>query len=389
MKTMLHPLKIAVAMTAVFGLAACSESSTNPVDPTVLSARKIETPVAAGGVYTTTNGSSGNSVIGYARAANGSLSSVGTFSTGGTGTGGTVDPLQSQYAVILDHSNEYLYTVNAGSNDVSSFKVNGDASLTLLDRASSGGVRPVSLAQSGSLLYVLNAGDNTVGAVRITGGGKLVVVQNSTRALTAGAAGTSTIGVTPDGKWVIVTEIAANRIETFAVEANGRLGEPVVTVSSGGGPFGFDITSTGHPIISEAFGGAAPNGALSSYTIGSTGLLSTISASVDAMGRASCWVILTANDRYAFVANSASDAIASFSVSSSGTLTLLNATAAFTGTTTTPIDIDFSEGDQYLYTLEARSGRVTGFTVSGGSLTSPTSVQAGAGSSGLQGIAAY
>ncbi len=389
MRFSFHPRNFSIATTALLGLAACSEQTTNPIDPAPTASRGISASAAVGGVYTSTNGTTGNSIVAFSRASDGSLTSLGSFSTGGTGTGGTVDPLASQYAVLLSDDNSLLFTVNAGSNDVSAFRVEVDASLTLVSRQSSGGDLPVSVTQDGTILYVLNAGDNTVSGLRITGGGKLVSIPNSTRRLSSGAAGASTIKSTPDGKWVIVTERVSNRIETFAIGANGRLGEPVITASSGAVPFGFDITSNGHPIITEA-GGAAPNGAVSSYSIAGSGSLSTITASLNAGGLAACWLILTSDNRYAFVANSASNTIASFGVASNATLTLINAAAVNTGASTTPIDVDLTEGDAFLYTLEARSGRVSGFAVgASATLSAAGGAQAGAGSAGLQGIAAY
>lgn len=86
----------------------------------------------------------------------------------------------------------------------------------------------------------------------------------------------------------------------------------------------------------------------------------------------------------------ATDAIASFSVSNDASLTLINGIAVNTGPSTTPIDLDLTVGDGFLYTLEARLGNVTGFAVgAGATLTSVSSATAGAGSSGLQGIAAW
>jgi 6-phosphogluconolactonase len=173
------------------------------------------------------------------------------------------------------------------------------------------------------------------------------------------------------------------------VSANGRLGEPVVTPSSGATPFGFDVTSSGVIVISEA-GGAAPNGAVSSYRADAAGSLGLITASLDAGGAASCWVVLTDDDRFAFVANSASNAIASVSVADDGALALVNAQAGPTGPGTTPIDLALAAGDQYLYALEGGTGTIHAFTVnSGGSLAAGGTTPAGAPASGLQGLAAF
>ncbi len=348
---------------------------------------------ATGAVYITTNAASGNEVIAFRRAADGSLTSLATYATGGQGIGGAVDPLASQFAVILSHNHRLLFTVNAGSDDVSSFRVADNGSLTLLDRESSGGDRPVSLAARGSFLYVLNAGDNTVSGLRVNGAGKLLPISKGTRALAAGAAGASTIHFSADGAELIVTERSSNRIETLAVSANGRLHPSVVTSSSGATPFGFDVTASGFVVVSEAGGtsSTAPNGAVSSYTAGAAGSLGTVTASLDAGGQAACWVITTADGDVAFVANSASNAIASIGIGGNGALTVLDATAATTPAGATPIDIDLSTGDRFLYALEGGSSTVGVFTVgAGGSLTAGTAAPTGrSGASGLQGIAAF
>src|SRR5665647_179047 len=91
---------------------------------------------AAGFVYTETNGASGNAVLAYARAGNGSLTAIGSFATGGLGSGGG---LGSQGAVTLAGDGRWLLAVNAGSNDISTFRVRGDGGLVLTDRTDAAG----------------------------------------------------------------------------------------------------------------------------------------------------------------------------------------------------------------------------------------------------------
>lgn len=381
----------ACTAAALAAVMACSEQPVAPKTPQADADRHASRHAsrAVGGVYTMTNAASGNSVVAFRRAADGSLSPIGTFATGGRGVGGTVDPLQSQYSVLLDDGHRTLFVVNAGSNDVSAFRVADDASLRLTSRVPSHGTRPVSLAVRGKLLYVLNAGDNSVSGLRVTGHGALIPIPHSTHSLSTGAAGASTIHFSSEGGVLIVTERDANRIETFAVRPNGRLEDPVVTPSHGATPFGFDVTPENQPIISEA-AGAAPDGAASSYAITETGSLSVITGSLDTGGRAACWLILTADGHFGFVANSASNAIASLGVAGDGSLALLDARAASTGAGTVPIDLDLAGGDRNLYVLEGGSGKIATFDVgAGGTLSADAVTSAGAAASGLQGVAAF
>ena len=375
-----------IYILAALAAAACTDGTTPPAAPRA-DGRRVAEASATGGVYTLTNGAAGNAVIAFHRAADGTLAPAGTHPTGGLGTGGAIDPLVSQYALVLSDDNRLLFAVNAGSDEVSAFRVGRDAGLELASVAPSGGDLPVSLAVHGNLLYVLNSGDNTLSGLRAVPSGELVRIPNSTRALAAGAAGAAAVRFTPDGHWLVVTERASARIETFPVLPNGRLGEPVVTASNGAAPFGFDITPRNQPVVSEAAGSAA-----SSYNLLSSGALAVATGSLSTHGRAACWLILTSDGGYAYVINAGTGTVTGAAVSAAGSLTLLDADGITgeTGAGSTPLDPDLSEGDAYLYVLEAGTGTIGAFAVNAdGSLTARPDTSAGAPASGLQGMAAF
>src|SRR5215212_6128496 len=115
----------------------------------------------SGAVYVLTNQATNNAVAAYSRAADGTLTLAGMFPTGGGGDpvadpgDPPTDPLASHGALILSGNNQLLFAVNAGSNEISVLAV-GQKGLTLVDKVSSGGVRPISLTLNGNFLYVLN-----------------------------------------------------------------------------------------------------------------------------------------------------------------------------------------------------------------------------------------
>lgn len=124
--------------------------------------RLVAGPAAAddggqGAVYTLTNRAAGDAVAVFERAADGSLKAAGEVPTGGLGTGGG---LGNQGALALDDGGDFLFAVNAGSNDISVLRTR-PGGLTLVDRVASGGVSPISLTVSGDLLYALNAGSGS------------------------------------------------------------------------------------------------------------------------------------------------------------------------------------------------------------------------------------
>src|SRR2546428_10557329 len=111
----------------------------------------------------------GNAVAIFQRSAAGTLTAAGTVATGGTGTGSS---LGSQGALALSDDGRWLFTVNAGSNDISAFRVS-PAGLSLTDRHSSGGTKPISLTVHDNIVYVLNGGGSGKGSgvSRGAGGG--------------------------------------------------------------------------------------------------------------------------------------------------------------------------------------------------------------------------
>jgi len=114
-------------------------------------------------LYTESNEGSKNNILVYELQHNGSLQLTGSTPSGGAGMG---KPLGSQGALALSVDNNWLYAVNAGSNTVSSFKVNHNGSLALAHTANACGLMPVSVAVHNNLLYVLNYGSDNVSGSR-------------------------------------------------------------------------------------------------------------------------------------------------------------------------------------------------------------------------------
>ena len=375
---------------AAISLAACGDTSSS-TSPTPGSPARFETNPAgttAGAVFTETNAIAGNSVVAFSRAVDGSLTYAGTFSTGGNGIGGTNDPLTSQYSLLLDgKSDKLLFVVNAGSNSVSVFRVDG-AALSLVGTTSSGGSLPVSLAITGTTLYVLNAGSNSIAGFDVTEDGALTPNPSASAPLGAGASGGAAIRVSRDGQFLVATEKGSNSIDVFPIGPRGALGTPVRSASSGDTPFGFDFVNGGKLAVSEA--GSATT---SLYSLARDGSLGVDAPSVSTNGQAAtCWLIATTDGRFVYTANAGTGTISGYAVGAQGTLQLLSASGVTgnTGAGSTPLDLDLSRGDRFLYVLESGAGRIGAFAVSAnGSLTSLAGIGGLAPQSGFQGLAAY
>lgn len=310
---------------------------------------------SSGSVYTLTNSANGNAVAVFERAKEGTLTSNGTYPTGGTGTGSN---LGSQGAVILSGNGHSLFAVNAGSNSISQFSVKHDG-LELRSTVSSGGASPISLTLHGHVLYVLNAG----GAGNISGfvvkHNGLTPLAGSTRPLGAGSAGPAQVSFTPNGKTLVVTEKASSTIDTYPVGSHGVAGPPIVNGAVGGTPFGFDFDKRGNVLTSNATGSA------SSYDVADDGSLSVISGAVATFQGAPCWLVTSTNGRYAYTANAGSGTISGFSVDHDGALTLLDPSgiSGNLGAGSHPLDEAVSRDGRFLDVLVDGTHRVGTFRI--------------------------
>lgn len=325
-----------------------------------------------GAVYSETNGSGGNAVMVYSRTTDGRLysASIGAIPTGGNGTGSA---LGSQGALATDESNRFLFAVNAGSNNISAFRIT-EASLSLIGVTSSNGMNPISLTVNHNILYVLNAGGSvggidTVAGFSVDDSGHLTPIVSGLQ-LSAASVAPEEIGFNPDGNLLIVTEKATNNIDVFTVDRNGVASGPNVVASAAPNPYGFAFGKRNQLFVSDAEGGAGGAGAMSSYAASVSGDLQTITAAAPDNQTAPCWVALTADGLYAYTTNTGSGTISSYTVGFDGTLGLLNSVAGNAGLGSSPFDEAISNNSRYLYVLTPGTRNIQGFAISvDGSLT--------------------
>ena len=321
-------------------------------------------------VFVQTNDPSGNSIVVFQRNADGTLALAASYRTGGNGgrtSGSASDPLSSQGSLVLDPAAGLLLAVNAGSDSVSVFAVNGDK-LHLRQVVSSGGPFPVSIAVSGGLAYVLDAGlAGDVHGYRIANG-ELVPIPGSTRSL--GLSNTNPpfylsspaqVGFTPAGTQLVVTTKLNGLVDVFSVNPAGRPSGQPAKDPVPGGPFAFTFDPAGRLALVNA-----GDNSLGTFTINADGTLTTVGAPVSNSQTAACWVAAARGFQY--VSNTGSGTISQYSINSSGTVTLVNPTAAagIGGAT----DMTVAGGGAFLYDQAGLGSSVEAYSVgSGGSLT--------------------
>jgi 6-phosphogluconolactonase len=320
-----------------------------------------------GAVFVMTNDPGGNSILVFQRNPNGKLIAGDSVSTGGLGNGTMPDSLQSQGSLV--RSGNFLFAVNAGSNEISVLSI-GKKKLTLVDTVSSGGALPTSLAVLDDLLYVVNVGSGNITGFRIGSGGQLTPLAGSTRSISSGPStpmmGASQVSFTPNGEALLVTVKMPSVIDVFRVRDDGLTDGPFTTPSSGGGPFGFAFDRRGRLIVAETNGGPPNEGSASSYAVAANGTPTVISGRVGNGQFATCWVVITGP--FAYMTNTVSGTISRYRVENDGMLALQRSVAATTGGN--PIDMALSGGDGFLYTLVDGAGRINIYRVEdNGSLT--------------------
>ena len=346
-----------------------------------------------GAVFVMNNSASRNEVISFTRAADGSLQQAGTFATGGRGTGGVTDPLESQGSLTLSQDHSLLFAVNGGSSEISAFQVHG-SNLALVDKKPTGGAEPNAVAQHGGLVYVLNVGgsSNVVGFT-VGANGQLRQIPNSTRFLTTNNSEGASLAFSPNGQFLVVTERATNNIDVFQVLANGTLSPIVVNTDSQPGAFSVTFAPNGAALVSETGpAGGSDASTISSYSILANGTLSPISTGVATLGNANCWNVATPNGLWVYVSNAASSTISGFHIAANGSLTpIVSTVLGINPTGSGNLDIAVTADSEFLYTLNSGNGTIGVFAITqqGGALTNVSEDQVILAKAGFNGIAAF
>ena len=371
------PVSAAMALGAMLGLTPAADAA-DAIGANGHGAERV--------VFVQTNNLTGNRIVAYDRSDDGSLSFAKGYATGGRGgalDGAVSDKLASQGSLTYDRRHALLFAVNAGSDSLSVFAVDGDE-LELRQVLPSAGTFPVGVAVHDNLVYVLNARDGgKVTGFRIVNG-KLDRIHGSGRGLGLDPTATpefvntpGQLGFTPDGsKLIVTTKANGNDIDVFLVGDDGRLSaHPVVNTQPGTVPFAFTFDAASRLVLTQA----GPS-ALATYAIKANGTLRLVSSRSDGQA-AACWVV--ADQGRFYVSNTGTSNVSIFRVGAAGNVSLVG-TAVPTDTGT--IDAAVTTNGRFLYVQTGVNGIVDAFVVrSNGTLQAigSTTVPNGVGFEGI------
>jgi len=341
-----------------------------------------------GVVFVQTNELAGNQIVVYDRNEDGTLTPAGTYATGGNGgaalPGTESDHLASQGSLVYVAEHKQLIAVNAGSDTVSAFRVQGDR-LSLENVLSSGGQFPASIGAHDGLVYVLNSGGTGIVQGFRIGDQGLEPIAGSSRSL--GLANTDPpffltspgqVGFTPDGrKLIVTTKASTSTIDVFDVGPDGLLSAaPVANPSATPVPFAFTF-GAGRLVAGEA--GAS---SVTTYRIESDSTLSDPRSQSDGQV-ALCWIQRLRGIYY--VSNTGSNTISGFRISTGGQPSLVGATGVVATTEAGPIDSAASGG--FLYVETGITGTIDEFRPNSDGTLTRIGTETGL-PPGLEGIAA-
>lgn len=307
-------------------------------------------------IYTMSNAAAGNELLAFRQERDGSLTPLASHATGGLGSGGG---LGNQGAVVSD--GEHIFVVNAGSDDLSVFRIRRSG-LKLVDTIASGGARPISVTVHHDLVYVLNAGSDSIAGFRLNRNGTLRVLPGSEQPLSGAGTDPAQIQFSADGETLIVTEKATNNIVLYSLGRRGVPQDRTIVPSLGQTPFGFALGRGRQVIVSEAAGGATNASSVSSYFLGRHGDLRVIDATDPTLQSAACWVVVTPNGRFAYVTNTGSNTISGFLILA-GHLLRLNRDGITATSGAAPIDMALSRDGRVLHVLNAGDHTISSFKV--------------------------
>jgi 6-phosphogluconolactonase (cycloisomerase 2 family) len=424
-------------LSSLLIVVAASFLAASVIFTAVGSARASATPTkkADGGhLYMQTNEVE-NAIIHYRWSANGGLAEVERVATGGAGSG-ELSPIyhtnrpndhEGASSVILTPDRRFLFATNAGDNSVSSFAVDKQGRLTLLDvkrtgNSRSGGAKSMAYAPSSRTLFVVHTfGPDHLRLMSVDGKGKLTPRPErysvntkdwSNRVPTMAA-------LSPDGKFLFVGSafdefpsrknpdgslilwiphdgglhvIASNApdpdgIVVFPVRESGALGEPTFNDAKGASPFYIAFL---HNRPDTFLVGYAVSNGVSIGKIEADGKL-TVTAPVTLDTSAGlpselCWLAVSPDDRLVFTTNFGYSDIGSYRIDGNAVHVAKDPASpkvpgdgtfrAIDGVVSSgPSDSWMSPDGAYLYQIYGNASKLVGYATNpDGSLEEVTSV---------------
>ena len=339
-------------------------------------------------LYTVSNSSSGNSVVGYHIESDGALSPLpgSPFSTGGLGQGTSL-LISSDSGIVVSKNHRFLFAPNRGSNDIAVFRIELNGTLTTVRGSPfpTGGTVPTSLTLHDNLLFVSHTGLGLFAdcsgcdyrGFRVSKTGQLTPIEDATIKLSeTPPSGPFALRFSPDGRFLIGTETASSKINVYKVMSEASPGQPLLVPAPGSPfdsigklPLGFSFNPNNPTQLFISNVEAIPGiGSVSSYLFSSSGQIAPIDKQVSSGQMSTCWVNVTRDGQWLFATNTDNDSVSSYRIRTDGRLTLAETTplprnGVPNASPISPVDMAMSVDDAFLYVLTRDVPTIIGFKI--------------------------
>ncbi len=312
-------------------------------------------------------------------------------------TGSQVLPISAPSAIVTSSNGLFAYVANRDTNNVTAFRVGTDGALLPGPSTSgnpnqvAAGTEPRALAISpdSQFLFVVNSGSDDVTVFKIGSAGVLTRVPQSTgptMPVAAGASSPFALALAPTGRFLYVADSASNTITVFQVDTAGLLtlvppaGSGTNPIASGGTePTALALSPNGRFLYVTD----GTSGRVSAFQVQTSGLLTLIPPAsanpVSTGGTTPNSLTVAPGGAHLYIANGGdSRNVAAFAIGSDGLLTLVQATGATANPTplppeVTPVALTISQDGRFLYVanrgINVPEGTVSAYTIVSGSGT--------------------
>lgn len=244
-------------------------------------------------------------------------------------------------AMILTPAGDALFVSNQDTNDISSYKVNSDGTLTAASGTQATGTTPVSMTMdsAGHFLFVANQGqqsDPASGTVSVFSvqSGTLTEAPGSpfrtAAPISSSGTGPSAVAVTPDGKFLYVANEFDGTVTQYGVDAGSGALSQGLSVPVGTAPSALAITPNGGFLYVANSGSSNVSAfAICGQVVTSCadpttpdGHLTSVTGSPFSAGLGPAFVVAAPSGKFLFVVDRLSNQISQYKISTgSGALT--------------------------------------------------------------------
>lgn len=346
-------------------------------------------------VYTDNNTVGPNSVTAFSVAGNGALTNIGSFATGGSGSGGGLFAANRARTCMVGNR---LYVANDGSRNVTGFDINpftGSLNIVPGSPFPTGGAAgnlgiSLDCTPNGGFLIAANSATQNITVFSIAANGALTPVAGSpffTFGLTPNG-----IKVAPNGQFLAVALGNIDAVGLYSIASNGTLtpvqGSPFASPADGN-VAGVDINCASTFLYAAQANLGGTN--IDVFSISPNGALTLVQTSNNpGVGSNSNVGVLSPNDQFLFVSNQFSSSVTAFKVAVDGTLSLV-AGSPFFGAGGDPSGVATNAAGTFLFAANYDNSSVTSFGVAAdGTLNPVGSFATGQGTfTGLESLAIF